>query len=236
MAFPDFSTVLAEARQALLVPACGRTWRVERVADLETLWAAIGDDDDPFLEDERLPYWVELWPSSLALADWLYAQRERIAGRTCLDMGCGLGLTAMVGAHLGARVVAMDYEWPAVCFARHNAVRNLASPAALPCVAQMDWRAPAVRRGAFSRLWAGDVMYEKRFIEPVAAFLDHALAPDGVAWVAEPDRNVYKEFREHMAGRGWHCEKRHTARREPIPPDPTRTVLTTVNIWELARP
>ena len=64
-----------------------------------------------------------------------------------------------------------------------------ASSVPQPCFVQMDWRFPAVRQGAFDRLWAGDVMYEKRFIEPVAAFLDHALAVDGVAWVAEPDRD-----------------------------------------------
>ena len=79
------------------VRACGRLWRLQRAADLETLWNAMLDDPQNF-EDERLPYWTELWPSSIALCRWLEERRAEIAGRPCLDLGCGLGLTAMVAS------------------------------------------------------------------------------------------------------------------------------------------
>ena len=81
--------------------AAGRQWRLTRAADLEELWDAMTADPHNF-EDERLPYWTELWPSSVALAGWLAARQEEIAGRVCLDLGCGLGLTALVGQWLGA--------------------------------------------------------------------------------------------------------------------------------------
>ncbi|MDO9081662.1 MAG: methyltransferase, partial [Humidesulfovibrio sp.] len=47
----------------------GRVWRLSRPADLESLWAAMGEGglDD----DERLPYWVELWPAAVLLARWV---------------------------------------------------------------------------------------------------------------------------------------------------------------------
>ena len=61
-----------------------------------SVWNAMLDDPQNF-EDERLPYWTELWPSSIALCRWLEERRAEIAGRPCLDLGCGLGLTAMVG-------------------------------------------------------------------------------------------------------------------------------------------
>ena len=41
---------------------CGRQWHLERAGDLESLWDAM--DSDEFGEDERLPYWTELWPAS----------------------------------------------------------------------------------------------------------------------------------------------------------------------------
>ena len=76
----------------LTVNVCGRDWTLERAADMEALWESMTE----FTEDERLPYWTELWPSSLVLADWLYQRRESLRGQPCLDLGCGIGLTALV--------------------------------------------------------------------------------------------------------------------------------------------
>lgn len=157
------------------VRACGRLWRLQRAADLETLWNAMLDDPQNF-EDERLPYWTELWPSSIALCRWLEERRAEIAGRPCLDLGCGLGLTAMVGQWLGAQVIGMDYEEEALHFASLNARHNGVSS---PLWTVMDWRQPAVRPRSIFRLWGGDIMYEKRFVAPVMHFLSHVLADDG---------------------------------------------------------
>lgn len=212
-------------RETLSFTALGRDWRLERTADLETLWERIGEDD--FDQDERLPYWVELWPASLVLCEWLGAHRGKLAGRRVLDLGCGLGLTAMAAASLGARVLALDYELEAVRFAAGNAALNAAPPVLWAC---MDWRVPAVRPGCAELVVGGDVMYEMRFAAPVADFLDHALVPGGLAWLAEPNRSVYAHFRDLLEARGWRVEKRRTAGV----PRPGHQV--TVNIWEIARP
>lgn len=200
---------------------------MERAADLETLWAAM--DEEAFGDDERLPYWTELWPASLVLGEWLHEQQATIAGKTCLDMGCGLGLTAMVASSLGARVVAMDYEPMALHFAARNAEHN-AVPQPLWTV--MDWRYPAVAAKTFDVLWGGDIMYERRFVEPVMQFLEYALKPDGVAWVAEPNRNVYNHFLSILDRRGWKAHRvamRETAALYDQP------AAVTVSLWELHR-
>ena len=212
----------------IAVNAAGRLWRLTRAADLEQLWDAMTDDPRNF-EDERLPYWTELWPSSVALAGWLAERREEIAGRACQDLGCGLGLTALVGQWLGARVTAVDYEEDALRFARLNADRNAV---AQPCWTVMDWRRPAVRARSMARIWGGDIMYEKRFVAPVLRFLTHALAPDGAAWVAEPGRSVYEAFLHALHGGGWQGRRVHTARVEPLYAQP---VPVTVQVWEIRR-
>ena len=205
--------------------ALGRQWRLTRVADLESLWDQIGQDD--LDQDERLPYWVELWPASLALAEWLGEQRARVAGRRVLDLGCGLGFTALAAASLGGRVLGLDYEPAALRHAVANARENGVAGAAFAC---MDWRAPALRPGSADLVVAGDVMYEKRFAQPVADFLDFALAPRGLAWVADPNRAVYKHFAELLAGRGWRMDRLRTVGV------PQEERIVTVNLWEIARP
>ena len=212
----------------ITVRAAGRLWHLSRAADLEQLWEAMTADSRDF-EDERLPYWTELWPSSVALASWLHDRKEEIAGQNCLDLGCGLGLTAMVGQWLGARVTVMDYEEAALHFAYDNAELNNVPQ---PLWTVMDWRRPAVRAQSMHRVWGGDIMYEKRFVAPVLRFLDHALAPDGAAWVAEPGRTVYDAFLHALQSGGWQGRRVY---RETVEPLYAQPVPVTVHVWEICR-
>lgn len=206
---------------------CDRVWTLLRPSDLESLWDAMADDD--LDADERLPYWVELWPASLALGVWLQSNRDRIAGRKCLDLGCGLGFTAMIGSWLGAKVLAMDYEADALSFARKNAdANNLPQPLWV----LMDWRRPAVAPKSCDFIWGGDVMYENRFVEPVFTFLEHALADNGCVWIAEPGRSTYEHFKRALLTRGW---RSRCVVRERVEPLHTQDIPVSVNLWELSR-
>ena len=181
----------------------GRVWRLMRPADLESLWEGMGEGE--LGDDERLPYWVELWPAAVLLARFAARNAGHVRGRFCLDAGCGLGLCALVAASVGGRVLGFDYEPEAVDYARRNAAVNqaLLGGNAAPRFAVMDWRKPAVARGSVDLLLGADILYERRFFEPVAALLDHALAPDGVAWIADPDRSVSAPAWERLQGLGW---------------------------------
>lgn len=207
------------------VHVCGREWILERAADMECLWNAMTE----LTEDERLPYWTELWPSSLALAEWLYAQRERVHEQPCMDLGCGLGLTALVGQWLGARVIGADYEPEAVAHAQRNAARNQISQ---PGWLVMDWRHPAVQPHSLQFVWGGDIMYEKRFAAPVLDFFEYALTEDGIAWIAEPSRTVYDSFRSLLQGRKWSSRCVFEKVTAPLNPQPCPVP---VRIWELCK-
>lgn len=212
----------------LTVRACDRNWVLHRAASLEQLWDTMTEASSAF-DDERLPYWTELWPASVALAQWLWLRKQDIAGKKCLDLGCGLGLTALVGQWLGAQVLGMDYERDALRFARRNADANAVSQ---PLWTVMDWRRPAIAQGCLDFLWGGDIMYERRFVTPVMDFLEWTLAPHGKAWIAEPCRNVYDSFRGELCKRGWAGKRIHEMPVDPIYAQPMRV---TVHVWELSR-
>lgn len=216
--------ILNGPKQFLSPRCCGRDWMIERTADLETLWDSIGEDE--FGDDERLPYWAELWPSSFVLAEWLESNKEQVDGRRCVDMGCGLGLTALVGSWLGARVAAFDYELEPLVFAARNARHN---DVANPLWLQMDWRDPGIAGDSADFVWGGDIVYEKRFIEPVGAFVDHVLRPQGKAWIAEPNRSIGPHFIEWMNGHGFSC------RRAVTRVIPHALHVVTVHILEIKR-
>lgn len=212
---------------ALHLRAAQRDWIMHRTAHFDALWESM--TQDTFAQDERLPYWTEVWPASLALADWLYECRTLIAGQKCIDMGCGLGLTALVGRWLGARVAAFDYEMQAMRCALHNAAANALLQPLWLC---MDWRRPAVARACATHIWGADIMYEARFAAPIVRFLEHALAPNGRVWIAEPGRTVYDVFRRHVHEGGWRVQQVYEC---AIEPHYAQNVRVTTRIWELQK-
>lgn len=217
----------AQYTSDIVVAACGRDWTLHRPSNLEALWEAMTEDE--LSDDERLPYWVELWPASVVLADWMGERQRFIRGKRCIDMGCGLGLTAMAASLFDARVLAMDYEPEALLYARKNAAANGVPQ---PLWTAMDWRRPAVAPQSFDCIWGGDIMYERRFVDPVLRFIRHALAPDGTVWMAEPNRDVYQYFRSALFHDGWTAKPVYTGRIPAIYEQPERVSVT---LWEISR-
>ena len=205
-------------------PACGRTWRI-RMADMDRLWDEMGVKNG----EERLPYWNEVWPSSLAMAGWLVEVEEDIRGKSCLDLGCGLGFTALVGKWLGAEVVGADYEGDALEYAAMNEKLNGMEGIRWE---MLDWREPEPHRGRFDRIWASDVMYEKDASEPLAAFFSVALKPGGRAWLAEPGREVFNCFPEALLKYGMAHRRMCSL---PVFPLTAQDVPVPVTIWEINR-
>jgi predicted nicotinamide N-methyase len=217
------ATDRTDGSQFLRVDAAARTWTLERPADLETLWQSM-DEGDPGAE-EHIPYWVELWPATLALGDWL--ARQDLAGLSCLDLGCGLGLSALVASSRGAKVVGMDYEREALYFAARNARLNAVPNPLWVC---MDWNRPGFAPASFDRIWGGDVFYEQRFFEPLELLLLRCLAPGGRAWFGDPERTVSQGVWPRFTRRGWRV------RNQGQVVVPFEQARMTVNLWELSRP
>ena len=170
--------------------------------DIEQLINGISEEE--FRVDERLPYWAELWHSALALAGHLAEVPARIEQRRVLEIGCGLALPGIVAASMGARVTLGDFEPLALKAAELNLLRNI--PGAEADIRLMDFRdAPDEQ---WPLILAADVIYEKRFVEPLAAFLDRALEPGGEIFLAEPNRLIAVPFFEALTSRGFRYERR----------------------------
>jgi predicted nicotinamide N-methyase len=138
-------------------------------------------DEGAFEQDEFLPYWAELWPAAIALAEALPDVRDL----RVVELGCGLGVTSLVAAARGAAVVATDWAEDAIALLQRNAARNGLDVQA----AVRDWREPWQER--FDLAVAADVLYERRNVEPVLARL-RELAP--VALVGLAGRPYEQEF------------------------------------------
>lgn len=150
-----------------------------------------------YVRDERLPYWADVWPSSVILASRL--ANDAGGGRTLLELGCGLGIVSITAMRSGFEVLASDYYEDALCFTRANAWRNLRRE---PAVRMIDWRALPPDLGTYDMIVAADVLYEMAYAELVADILATALARRGMAIIADPGRVAVDKFVEACGARG----------------------------------
>lgn len=185
---------------ALTLPESGRELRLVQPEDLDALLDAAAGDPE-----QNLPYWAEIWPSGIALADELLAQPELVHGQRVLEIGSGIGVTASIALMVGADLTVADYSPESLLLCRYNALINSGRE---PDALQVNWRDPSdelhrLAGSGFPVVLAADVLYESRDVEPLLDLVDWLIAPDGLFWLAEPGRNVAERFIQQASDRGW---------------------------------
>jgi predicted nicotinamide N-methyase len=173
-----------------IVPLGGRDLVVLRPRDTEALL-----DEHAFEAEEFLPYWAEVWPSSIALARAVSART--LGGRRVLELGCGLGLPSVVAALGGARVLATDWSAEAVRAAARNAEAN-GTALATGRVA-WDEPGPLLTGAPWDLVLASDVLYEQRMVDALLALLPRLVDARGEVWLADPGRVPAERFLQAAA-------------------------------------
>ncbi|MCS7293999.1 MAG: 50S ribosomal protein L11 methyltransferase, partial [Dehalococcoidia bacterium] len=160
--------------RTIVLPRTGQTFRIVQPADIDRLLDLAANDPE-----ENLPYWAELWPSGIALADAVLLDPRRVHDTPVIELGCGLGLTAAAALQAGARLLATDYDPAALLLTRWNCRCNVGHE---PMVMQLNWRRPSAEFFALvgstgvPLVLAADVLYEQRDIEPLLSLIDRILA------------------------------------------------------------
>lgn len=177
------------------VPAGDLTLRIRRPPSAEDLI-----DEAEFADDERLPYWAEVWPSGRVLCGVLAGMD--LAGRTVIELGAGIGTGAMVAAMRGATALSTDWYAAAVEFSRWNA-RNLGLDMQA-CV--LDWREPPAEvlgRAPFDVVIGADILYEARNGTALGALVPALCGPSSEVIIADPRRPDARPLVEAMQAAGW---------------------------------
>ena len=147
-------------------------------------------DEEAFEREEFLPYWAELWPSTLALAA-VVAERP-LEGTRVVELGCGLALPSLAAATAGARVLATDWSPDAISLAALNAKRNALTLE----TAVSPWERPArlVAGAPWELVLASDVLYEPRNTDLLLTLLPDLVDGQGEVLISDPGRPGAKRF------------------------------------------
>jgi predicted nicotinamide N-methyase len=195
--------------ETVLLP--GRTVRMLRPRDGDALLDELLAEDDP--DEDRLPFWAELWPSGVALARAI-ATRP-LAGRRVLELGCGLGLVSVTAALAGAEVLAVDRSPEAITFAAANAASN--GVTLQTAVAAFDRPQRLLEEAPWDLVLAADVLYEQRNVPVLVWLLPRLVDATGEVLLADPGRTMLARFLAVVDATGW--------RRDRVPADPDTVTI-----------
>ncbi len=180
----------------------GKTIRLARPAEPERLL------DDPTVlawnaRDDYMPYWAFLWPGAFLLAEAVAAEAWG-TGAEALELGCGLGLTGLVGLEAGIeRVVFTDYDRAPLRFVEQSGRANGFGPERVE-TALLDWR--RLPETTYPVILGADVLYERPLIPLVVGVLRAMLAPGGVALISGPYRVATEDLEPALKGAGLRFE------------------------------
>jgi predicted nicotinamide N-methyase len=208
------------------LPGANAAMRIARPADFDALLDVAANDPE-----QNLPYWAEIWPSGIALASAITRQPASLRGKRVLELGCGLGVTAIAALRAGADLLVTDYAPEALALCGLNTLDNTGLE---PPSLQLNWRASSPKLiasagGGFPLLLAADVLYESRDVEPLLALVEAITAPGGEFWLAEPGRPPAARFVESLRARGWRGDSERCDGPWPDPEDNERGVVVTVH-------
>ncbi len=213
------------------LPGASQSIEIARPADYDRLI-----DDAAADPEQNLPYWAEIWPSGVALAVAIVRDPGALRGRRVLELGCGLGVTAITALTAGADLLVTDYAPEALALCALNALNNAGR---MPETQRLNWRDAdaalnALRDEVFPIVLAADVLYERRDIEPLLALSERVMPPGGQLWLAEPGRPPAARFLEMIRDRGWIDVSKRCDGPWPDPEDNMKGVVVTVH--HLTRP
>ena len=143
---------------------------------------------------EPFPYWAKLWPSAIALSQFIADQPHLVAGKKVLELAAGLGLPGIIAAHLAKEVMISDYLQDAVTMMESSVALNGLSNVQARLI---DWNAIPPDLYA-DVLLLSDINYEPAAFEVLYDVLSGFLAKGTILLLATPQRLMAKPFIERL--------------------------------------
>ena len=219
---------------AVELPGSDTPLQIAHTADFDRLL----DNSVYDFEVDYMPYWAEIWPCGVVLAGFIAREPGGFHGRRVLELGPGVGVTAVAAMQAGAELTIADYAPGSLALSALNALDQVGTE---PRTMLLNWREPTpelfeVAGDGFSIVLAADVLYEKKDIKPLSRLLKRLVAPHGEVWITEPGRDVAQDLVETLRSRGWHGTSEQCVSPRPDPNYPNDPAFQIITVHRLRRP
>lgn len=140
------------------------------------------------------PYWSQVWPSALALCEFIVAHSHVVQDKKVLELGAGLGLPSLLAARYAFSVLCSDKEADAVEIIARSALENNLSN--LQAVV-INWEVISFEINVDVVLLS-DVNYEPHVFEKLNALILNFINNGTKIILTTPQRLMAKSFIEPL--------------------------------------
>ncbi len=126
---------------------------------------------DPFYEVEKFPFWVKIWEASIVLADYIATLKPPLE---LLELGAGLGISSLVAASFGHKVLATDKEELPLKLLEKSAKENNLSLT----TKTISWLSPEFSQ-RFDIIMGSEIIFNQSLFEPLLQLFKTYLKPKG---------------------------------------------------------
>ncbi|MFZ9660291.1 MAG: hypothetical protein ACO29O_00320 [Chitinophagaceae bacterium] len=139
------------------------------------------------------PYWSKIWPSALAMSEWIMQQPELIRGLNVMEIGAGIGLPSFVSSKYAKNIIVTDQQQNALDLININInlnhIQNMSS-------AKTDWQSDQIIPAEIYLL--SDVNYEPGSIGSLQNMIVEIMNAGGKICLSTPQRITAIAFVEFL--------------------------------------
>jgi len=189
----DIDLLLARYNARLQVLAVGTSSIELYVPDMDAVKKVFEETVSPELV-AGFPFWARLWPSSIALSEYITAHDELFAGKHIIEIAGGLGLPSLTASLAAAEVLFTDIDTNAVAlFSKVSAINRRSNVSSQV----LDWNFLPDHL-ACDVLLLSDVNYNQQSFEALHALIRLFLERGSLVLLSTPMRLVGRTFIEPL--------------------------------------
>ncbi len=143
-------------------------------------------------KDFPFPYWAKVWPSAIALANFLESQSHLVVNKNILELAAGLGLPSLMAAKFAATLVCSDYIQEPLNLVEQSIVLNKLNN--VECRI-LDWN-NLPEDLSTDVLLLSDINYEPAAFNQLLKVIEFFLQNNSTIILATPQRIMAKPFIE----------------------------------------
>lgn len=184
---------------------------------------------------DYMPNWAEIWPCGALLAGVIAQNPEPLRGQRVLELGPGVGVTAVAALKAGADLTVADYDLGALALTTLNALDQTGQE---PTAIHLNWRNPSreflrAAGDGWPLVLGADLLYERKDVRPLMALLERIVLPGGELWLGESGREEAQRMVKALRWRKWSGPSQEYT--SPLP-DPNYGTFDVITVHKLRRP
>ena len=145
-------------------------------------------------EKAPFPYWAKVWPSAIALCEFLEKNNHLIKNKNIVELAAGLGLPSIVAAEYGKHIFCSDYLETPLQFVQKS-ISNLELTNVSYGI--LNWNHLPENMVA-DVLLLSDINYEPHEFDALYTMMHRFIFSNTIIILATPQRLVAKDFIEKI--------------------------------------